>query len=111
MDKLTNYRQILRKIIDLYASYKPAVGEIMVEAIVDTETDHYEVMQTGWQGERRIHGTVIHLDIIDSKIWIQHDGTNRPVADALLEAGVPKEDIVLGFHPEYVRQYTDFAVA
>ena len=79
MDKLTNYRQILRKIIDLYASYKPAVGEIKVEAIVDTKTDHYEVMQTGWQGERRIHGTVIHLDIIDSKIWIQHDGTNRPV--------------------------------
>jgi len=54
---------------------------------------------------------VIHLDIINGKIWIQHDSTDWPVADALLEAGVPKEDIVLGFHPAEVRQYTDFAVA
>ena len=52
-----------------------------------------------------------HLQIRNGKIWIQHDGTDRPVADALLEAGVPKEDIVLGFHPENVRQYTEFAVA
>jgi hypothetical protein len=48
---------------------------------------------------------------INGKIWIQDDRTNRPVADALLEAGVPHEDIVLAFHPPEVRQYTDFAAA
>jgi hypothetical protein len=45
---------------------------------------------------------VIHLDLIDGKIWIQYEGTNWPVADELLQAGVPKEDIVLGFQPEEV---------
>jgi hypothetical protein len=29
----------------------------------------------------------------------------------LLEAGVPKEDIVLAFHEPEMRQYTEFAVA
>jgi hypothetical protein len=29
----------------------------------------------------------------------------------LLEAGVPKEDIVLGFRPAEVREYTGFAAA
>lgn len=111
MDKLTRYREIVRDIINDYASHKPSLGNIQVEAIIDPEKDHYEVMQVGWHGARRIHGSVIHLDIINGKIWIQHDGTNWPVADALLEAGVPKEDIVLGFHPEHVRQYTEFAVA
>ncbi|WP_375477528.1 element excision factor XisI family protein [uncultured Nostoc sp.] len=24
--------------------------------------------------------------------------------------GVPKHDIVVGFHPHYIRQYTDYAV-
>ena len=81
-----------------------------VEAIIDPEHDHYEVMQVGWDGVRRIHGSVIHLDIIDGKIWIQYDGTTRPVAEELLAAGVPREDIVLGFHPEDVRRMTDFAV-
>jgi hypothetical protein len=111
MDTLTRYRDIVRNIIQEYANYKPSHGEIETEAIIDPEHDHYEVMVVGWDGVRRVHGSVIHLDIIDGKIWIQHDGTNWPVADELLKAGVPKEDIVLGFHPADVRQHTGFAVA
>lgn len=68
-------------------------------------------MHVGWDGVRRVHGSVVHIDIIGGKIWIQHDGTNRPVAEKLLDAGIPREDIVLGFHPEDLRKYTDFAVA
>jgi hypothetical protein len=111
MDTLTHYRAIVRHLIDEYASYKPSHGQIETEAIVDPERDHYEVMHVGWDGPRRVHGSVIHIDIIGGKIWIQYDGTNRPVADALLAAGVPREAIVLGFHPAYVRHHTDFAVA
>jgi hypothetical protein len=111
MDKLNNYREIVRRIIREYASYKPSHGQIETEAIIDSESDHYEVMHVGWDGVRRVHGSVIHLDIINEKVWIQYDGTTYPVADALLEAGIPREDIVLGFHPADVRKYTDFAVA
>lgn len=109
MDKLERYRQIVRAVVEEYARHKPSNGEIEPEAIVDPVKDHYEVMHVGWDGQRRVHGSVIHLDIINGKIWIQYDGTNRPVADELLAAGVPKEDIVLGFHPAYVRPLTEFA--
>jgi hypothetical protein len=98
------------RIIDEYARHKPSNGRIETEAVVDPARDHYEVLHVGWDGQRRVHGSVIHVDIIDGKIWIQYDGTNRPVADELLAAGVPREDIVLGFHPADVRPYTDFAV-
>jgi hypothetical protein len=37
--------------------------------------------------------------LIDNKIWIQQDETEDGIASDLLEAGVPKEDIVLGFRP------------
>jgi hypothetical protein len=111
MDKLTRYREIVKHIINEYAGYRPRHGEIKTETIIDTENDHYEVMHVGWQGERRVHGCVIHLDIIDGKVWIQRDGTNWPVADALMESGVPKEDIVLGFHPADVRPLTGVAAA
>lgn len=111
MDKLNKYRQIVRQIIEDYASYKPSNGDIDTEAIVDSEKDHYEVMHIGWDDVRRVHGAVIHIDIIDGKIWIQYDGTSRPVAEELLRAGVPPEDIVLGFHPAELRHYTGFAVA
>jgi hypothetical protein len=111
MDTLENYRQIVRELIKEYAKYKPSHGEIDTEAIIDLEKDHYEVMHIGWDDQRRVHGSVIHIDIIKGKIWIQYDGTNRPVADELVAAGVPREDIILGFHPYQVRQYTDFGVA
>ncbi|MDZ8105480.1 MAG: XisI protein [Nostoc sp. DedQUE12a] len=111
MDTLERYRQIVRQLINEYAKYKPSHGEINTEAIIDSQKDHYEVMHVGWDGQRRVHGSVIHIDIIQGKIWIQYDGTNRPVAEELLAAGVPREDIILGFHPPQVRQYTDFGVA
>ncbi|MEK7729552.1 MAG: XisI protein [candidate division KSB1 bacterium] len=111
MDKLTSYRQAVRKIIEEYAGYKPSHGQIETEAIVDPEKDHYEVMHVGWDGVRRVHGSVVHIDIIRGKVWLQHDATNWPVAEELLKAGIPREDIVLGFHPEELRKHTDFAVA
>ncbi|WP_461100885.1 element excision factor XisI family protein [Spirosoma koreense] len=33
------------------------------------------------------------------------------MAEAFVKAGVPRENIVLGFHPEHIRQYTGFAVS
>ncbi len=41
MDKLERYRDIVRRIIEEYASYKPSNGQIDTEAIVDREHDHY----------------------------------------------------------------------
>jgi hypothetical protein len=110
MDKLARYRQIVRAVIEDYAKYPPSHGQIKAEAVVDSEHDHYEVMHVGWDGRRRVHGTVIHLDIHDGKVWLQYDGTNRPVADELIAAGIPKEDIVLAFHPADIRHHTGFAV-
>ncbi len=107
---LTQIQTIVRGLIEDYASYKPSNGDIETEAIIDQEKGHYEVMHVGWDGQRRIHGTVIHIDIIDDKVWIQHDGTSPGVAVELVEAGISNESIVLAFHPPYVRQHTDFAV-
>jgi hypothetical protein len=53
---------------------------------------------------------VLHLDIKDVKIWIQHDGTEVGVANQLVEMRVSKQDIVLAFHEPEVCQFTDFAV-
>jgi XisI protein len=110
MDRIERYRQIVKRVIDDYAALRPSHGQIDSEAIVDPRKDHYEVVHVGWDGERRVHGSVIHMDIIDGKIWIQHDGTDRPVAEELMAAGVPRDDIVLAFHPARVRHLTGFAV-
>ena len=55
------------------------------------------MIYTGWDEWRRVHGTVIHVDIRDGKVWIQHDGTEDGIAYEFLEAGIPHEHIVLAF--------------
>jgi len=69
------------------------------------------LMALGWDDAKRIHGCVLHIDIIDGKLWIQRDGTEHGIADDLEAYGVPKDRIVLGFRAPYLRQYTDYAVA
>jgi len=110
MDKVEHYRQTVIRMIEEYAKYKPSHGDVTPEPVIDRERDHYELMHVGWDAQRRVHGSVVHIDIIDGKIWVQYDGTSRPVVDELLAAGIPSEDIVLGFHPAEVRRHTGFAV-
>jgi len=110
MDRLTGYRQILRNILEDYARLPFSHGQIRSEVVIDPDHDHYELMNVGWDGHRRIHGPALHLDIIDGKIWVQYDGTDRPVVEELEAAGVPKDDIVLAFHPPSVRKLTGYAV-
>jgi hypothetical protein len=110
MVAVSDYRDIVRRVVAEYGSYKASYGEIGTEVIMDDERGHYEVMHIGWLGPRRIHGAVIHIDIIGDKIWIQHDGTSPGVAQDLLEAGIPAGAIVLGFHPPEARRHTGFAV-
>jgi XisI protein len=65
----------------------------------------------GWRDGKRLYGVVLHVDIINNKIWVQQDGTEVGIANKLVNLGVPKSEIVLGFDPPNMRQYTDFAIA
>ncbi len=109
MDRIAEYRQIIKDLIRHYAQIKPAYGDIEIEAIFDETNDHYELRYTGWDKHRRVHGSVLHIDIRNNKVWIQHDGIEGGVAEELVEAGIPRESIVLGFQPPEVRPYTEYA--
>src|SRR5947209_13532664 len=111
MDNLSGYRKLIRELIQKYATYRPARGDVQIEVIIDEGQDHYELMYSGWNGPYRIHGSVLHVDIRDGKIWIQHDGTEAGIAEELVEAGVARDQIVLAFKPPDIRPHTGFAIA
>ncbi len=111
MDALTHYRTIIQDLIQEYAQYQPARGDVQIEVIFDAENDHYELIYAGWNGPYRIHGSVLHIDIRAGKVWIQYDGTEAGVAEVLVKAGIPRDQIVLAFKPPEIRPHTEFAVA
>jgi hypothetical protein len=109
MAQVACYADVVKRILREYAAFKPSLGDVDVETIFDDDAGHYELMYAGWHNRHRIHGSVLHVDIRGGKVWIQHDGTERGIADELVEAGIPKEHIVLAFHPPQKRKYTTFA--
>jgi hypothetical protein len=110
MDTLTHYRHLIETILTNHASVPYAYDEIETETVFDRERDHYLLMNVGGDG-RRVHGALVHIDIRDGKIWILRDGTERGIAYKLEEAGIPRNQIVLGFHEPTVRPHTGFAVS
>lgn len=111
MDKVEKYRQSIQDFLREYASVPIANGEIESYTVFDASGDHYQAMSVGWDGNRRVYGCVIHLDIKDGKVWLQQNSTEVRVAHELMALGVLREDIVLGFQPPALRQYTEFATA
>jgi len=110
MAKVDFYRSYIKEVIKRH-SHPAAYGDVEIQNIFDAEHEHYQLVYAGWYKKQRQYGCIMHLDIKDGKIWIQHDGTEIGVANELVELGVPKEDIVLAYHPPYKRPYTGFAVA
>ncbi|MEG3906157.1 XisI protein [Microcoleus sp. B4-C5] len=111
MEKIEKYRDCIKQVLTKYAGYKPSYGEVEVQVVFDTEHNHYQVVRVGWDNKQRVYGCPIHLDIKDGKIWIQQNGTEIDLGQELVNIGVPKSDIVVGFHPPYMRQFTEFAVS
>jgi len=111
MDKLSLYRQYIQQLLTQRAKLRSPSDPVESETIFDTVSDRYQLVNVGWKdGSTCIYGCVLHVDIKDGKIWVQHDGTEDAIADQRVALGVPKQDIVLAYHAPHVRQYTEFAV-
>lgn len=109
-DNLANYQQIVQELLIGYAQSKPAYGEFEVENIFDTQRNHYQIVHFGWHHQRWVHQCIMHLDIRNEKVWIFKNSTEHDIAADLVELGVPKQDIVIGFYPSYMREMSDYAV-
>src|ERR1051326_4011709 len=111
MDSRDALRNIIERTLTEYARIPYAYGDLDCEPVFDRENDRYLLMTVGWQGDRRVHGALVHIDLQGDKIWVQRDGTEHGIANELVAAGVSPDQIVLGFRPANLRQHTGFAVA
>ncbi len=113
MDKLNQYKNIVKNIIDdILHEQEDANTNLTIQSITDDTNGQYLLYNNNWQKERRNYGCFLHLEVRhNGKIWIHHDGTDLIIAQKLLEKGIPHQDIVLGFRAPIMRPDTGFAVA
>ena len=113
MDRIANYQRLIERLLKERAeiiSRQPVPG-VETHCVFDDIRNHYLLLTIGWSQRRRIRGTALYVRIQDGKIWIEEDLTEDGITCRLLSAGVPREDIVLGFQPPELRPLTEFAVA
>ncbi len=110
MEKLAEYRQKVQSLLKEIAEYGSSDRDVESQLIFDAERDHYQLVHVGWRNKRRIYGCVIHMDIKDGKIWIQHNGTEFDIAEQLVKLGILNQDVVIGFHSPFMRKFTEYAV-
>jgi hypothetical protein len=113
MADLNQYRQFVQEILIELHSYNqgnPNQG-VDSEIILDIDRDHYLLLDVGWHGEKYVYAVFVHIDIKDSKIWIQRNNTDINIAERLRERGVNQADIVLGSHSPFLRQFSGYSIA
>jgi hypothetical protein len=111
MDKLTEYPQLIERILTHYIELCNRNPNRILETflIADRAQGHYIWMNLGWQNGDRTTGMTVYIRLKANQFWIEEDWTENGIANDLLAAGVPKEDIILAFHEPQMQPYTGFA--
>lgn len=104
-------REVIEKVLSDYAAVPYAHGNMVTQTVFDRASDHYLLMVVGRDGRRRMHACLVHIDLIDDKIWVQLDGTERGMAPALVRGGIAPERIILAFSSEGPYSYSDVLAA
>jgi hypothetical protein len=108
--QIQQYRQLICQILR-QSAHSPANGTIQTVPILDTERDHYQLLDIGWdESGQRVFQPIVHVDILNGKVWIQENATEVDMAKQLVAAGVAPSNIVLGLHSPTVRRFSDYAL-
>lgn len=112
MDKITKYKQILKKELERHATIRFAnAPEIESRLLIDEGENNFLLMNVGWSNRRYHHGIVFHFEIKNEKVWLLKNNTDTDIGTKLSELGIPKSDIVLGFVNEIERTIEGYAAA
>ena len=110
MDKTIKYKKAILKLFHEYDQFWGKTGGLENRVVVDAKKQNYLFVSFGWQHpESYTHLLCFHVEIIADKVWIHENNTEALLADELVQKGVARTDIILGFVEPEVRIYTGFA--
>ncbi len=112
MDKTIKYQKAIITVLNEFAEFWRSSRGVRNQVVADTTNHIYQLNMFGWQnGKVYVHLVAFHIEIIEGKVWIHQNNTEAMIADELVEKGIAKEDIVLGFLYESDRADAHYAAA
>lgn len=109
---MNSHRAVVRRLMERHAELLRQAGRddgVDTELIADQDQQRFILWDIGWRGGRRVNHVYLHVRLKGGKVWVEEDWTEEGLATELARAGVPKEDIVLGFQPPERRYLSEIA--
>ncbi|MCP4648535.1 MAG: XisI protein [PVC group bacterium] len=94
---VTFYKQCVKTLLAHYESLR--IEGTDIELLYDDERMRYMALRVGWMNQKRLYLCLLHIDIVGETIIIQCNNTEDMVASELVQMGILKEHIGLGFIP------------
>lgn len=111
MAPVTEARSAMRRLLTWLAGGGPATKGVRDAAVIDDESGNYLLLTFGrGPDDMRVHQCLMHVEFRDDKVWVHANDTNVDPVESLLDAGIPKDRIVLAFMPRERRELSGFAV-
>ena len=114
MDRVARFQKNIMSIMEEFADARKDSSadtdtQVSYRTVIDEPHHRYQLVLVGWQHRERIYHIIFHVEIINNKIWIEEDNSEDSFAEMLVEKGVSKKDIVLGYFSEFHRKHTEYA--
>ncbi len=99
MNNSLNYAETIKKTVNAATIDQPSLQAIKLYPVCDAESGHFLILATGrdkqcWMDSILFHARLVEKDNCDRQIIIEEDNFEEGLVDALIEAGIKKEDIV-----------------
>ena len=112
MDKL-NIFQIVTEYVKSYANWVSNNSKYDYHLITDKEKGHIQLFKVGFnqEGKFRFH-IIFHFQIKEKgKVWVLVNNTDIEVGIEFMKKGISNQQIVVGFIPPKLREYSGYATA
>jgi hypothetical protein len=99
MGRITNTEDIRRIILDAITLPNGAYPNRAIKHTVIESMDHnrFLVIRTGWDADGDNYAVIQDVEIKDNVVFIHQDNMQYSLKEELVEAGIPKENIIEAF--------------
>jgi hypothetical protein len=99
MDKQLKYQEIIVNLLETWKGYTISnLPNLTIDIHINKENSNFIVLSYGWHEDEYIYNVLFHIQIKDdTKVWLHEDTTGIGIAKELMEAGIQKEDLIIGF--------------
>ncbi|MEM1328024.1 MAG: element excision factor XisI family protein [Bacteroidota bacterium] len=101
MDKVEQYKKIIQSELEERLPLRAVnAPKLTRQLMISDDKMQFVLMDVGWFKRRYLSDVIFHIGIVNNKVSIHNDFTDVGIADHLVDAGIPKSDIVLAFLPK-----------